>query len=116
MKGKVIKAFHSGCEVENFPMNERTVKELEELSRVEAIREMEKADTSATLEKDEKIKWLDVESLEFTGSLSAHYGGPNPHLYSQFDLHTRDQKMNQIILLQVMSSFYPDCIYKETKC
>ncbi|XP_058242611.1 cilia- and flagella-associated protein 43-like isoform X1 [Hemibagrus wyckioides] len=105
VKQKAIKAFHSGCEVENFPMNERTVKELEELSRVEAIREMEKADTSAPLEKDEKIKWLDVESLEFTGSLSAQYGGSNPHLYSQFDLHTRDQKMNQIILLQ-------DVIYK----
>ncbi|XP_058242609.1 cilia- and flagella-associated protein 43 isoform X1 [Hemibagrus wyckioides] len=105
VKGKVIKAFHSGCEVENFPMNERTVKELEELSRVEAIREMEKADTSAPLEKDEKDKGHEVESLEFTGSLSAQYGGSNPHLYSQFDLHTRDQKMNQIILLQ-------DVIYK----
>ncbi|KAK3572842.1 hypothetical protein QTP86_008249 [Hemibagrus guttatus] len=111
VKGKAIKAFHSGCEVENFPMKERTAEEQEELYRVEAIREMEKADTSLQqdskppLEKDEKDICHEVESSVFTGSLSAQYGGSNPHLYSQFDLHTRDQKMNQIILLQ-------DVIYK----
>ncbi|KAK3520924.1 hypothetical protein QTP86_026033 [Hemibagrus guttatus] len=117
VKEKAIKAFHSGCEVENFPMKERTAEELEELHRVEAIREMEKADTSvcssyvssvvfkAPLEEDEEDNCHEAGSLAFTGSLSAQYGGFNPHLYSQFDLHTRDQKMNQIILLQ-------DVIYK----
>ncbi|KAK3553990.1 hypothetical protein QTP70_019031 [Hemibagrus guttatus] len=105
VKEKAIKAFHSGCEVENFPMKERTAEELEELHRVEAIREMEKADTSAPLEEDEEDNCHEAGSLAFTGSLSAQYGGVNPHLYSQFDLHTRDQKMNQIILLQ-------DVIYK----
>ncbi|GAA6112220.1 cilia- and flagella-associated protein 43-like, partial [Tachysurus ichikawai] len=38
-------AFHSSCEVDNFPMKDHTAMELEELNRVEAIRKMEKADT-----------------------------------------------------------------------
>ncbi|GAA6112213.1 cilia- and flagella-associated protein 43-like, partial [Tachysurus ichikawai] len=33
------------------------------------------------------------------------YGGSNPYLYSQFSLCTKDQKINQIILIQ-------DLIYK----
>lgn len=57
--------------------------------------------------EDEEDKGHEVESLALTGSLSAHYGGFNPHLYSQFSLHTRDQKINQIILMQVTSSITP---------
>ncbi|KAF4090507.1 hypothetical protein AMELA_G00052090 [Ameiurus melas] len=117
VKRKAIKGFHSGYEVDNYPMKERTAKELEELYRVEAIRKIEQADSSlqqdilennkAPLERDEyeEDKGHEVESLALTGSLSAQYGGSNPHLYSQFSLHTRDQKLNQIILLQ-------DVIYK----
>lgn len=59
-------------------------------------------------DEDEEDKGHEVESLALTGSLSAQYGGSNPHLYSQFSLRTRDQKLNQIILLQVTPSFYPD--------
>ncbi|MCI4376303.1 hypothetical protein PGIGA_G00187010 [Pangasianodon gigas] len=117
VKGKAIKAFHSGYEVDNFPMKERTAKELEELYRVEAIQKIEQADTSlqqdilennkAPLERDEdeEDKRHEVESSALTGSLSAQYGGSNPHLYSQFSLRTRDQKINQITLIQ-------DVIYK----
>lgn len=38
-----------------------------------------------------------------TGSLGAQYGGANELFYSQFELHTRQQKNNQIVLLQVNS-------------
>ena len=35
------------------------------------------------------------------GSLGAQFGGANELFYSQFELHTRQQKRNQIVLLQV---------------
>lgn len=57
---------------------------------------------------EEKDKGHEVESLALTGSLSAQLGGSNPHLYSQFSLHTKDQKINQIILIQVTPSFNPE--------
>lgn len=57
---------------------------------------------------EEKDKGHEVESLTLTGSLGAQFGGSNPHLYSQFSLHTRDQKINQIILIQVTSLFNPE--------
>lgn len=38
------------------------------------------------------------------GSLSSQYGGDTSTLYHQCDLHTREQKFNQTILLKVISS------------
>ncbi|XP_046727641.1 cilia- and flagella-associated protein 43 [Silurus meridionalis] len=112
VKEKAIKAFISEQEVVNFPMKERTAKELEELNSVEAIR---KTDSSQDVlenikevtehNKDEENKKHKEESSALTGSLSAQYEVSNPHLYSQFSLHTRDLKINQIILLK-------DVIYK----
>lgn len=67
-------------------------------------------------DEDEEDKGHEVESSALTGSLSAQYGGSNPYLYNQFSLQTREQKINQIILIKVTSSFYPDCISKELKC
>ena len=43
------------------------------------------------------------ESAALYGSLGFAYGGANDLLHSQFDLHTRAQKRDQIILLQVDS-------------
>ncbi|XP_027030838.1 cilia- and flagella-associated protein 43-like [Tachysurus fulvidraco] len=115
VKRKSIKAFHSSCEVNNFPMKDHTAMELEELNRVEAIRKMEKADTvqetlensTAPLEKEEvnEEKGYEVAMSALMGSLSTQYGGSNPYLYNQFSLCTKDQKINQIILIQ-------DVIYK----
>ncbi|KAF5901569.1 cilia- and flagella-associated protein 43, partial [Clarias magur] len=118
VKRKAIKAFHSGHEVDNFPMKERTAKRLEGLSRVEAILKVKQTEivkpaisenVESPLEGDEDKENYghEVESLALTGSLSAQYGGYNPHLQSQFSLHTREQKVNQIILIQ-------DIIYKVT--
>ncbi|XP_051508041.1 cilia- and flagella-associated protein 43 [Myxocyprinus asiaticus] len=115
VKGKAIKAFHSEYEVKNYPMKERTEKELEELCRIETMRQIEQADlqlqkvilesTVSGEEEEEEAEDSKTESPALTGSLSALYGGVNPHLYSQFNLHIREQKINQITLLK-------DVIYK----
>ena len=52
-------------------------------------------------EEDEDEKGSEEESLAHSGSLSAQYGGTQPLLHSQFSLHIREQKINQITLLQV---------------
>nr|XP_015203067.1 PREDICTED: cilia- and flagella-associated protein 43 [Lepisosteus oculatus] len=115
VKGQAIKAFHTEHEVKNYPMKERTPKEVEELERVLCLRKIEQADLSirkeilesrsmGASERDEEEGDEEggkvAESPALMGSLSALYGGLNPHLYSQFELHTREQKINQIILLQ----------------
>ncbi|KAI2657807.1 Cilia- and flagella-associated protein 43 [Labeo rohita] len=114
IKGKAIKAFHSENEVKNYPMKERTEKELEELQRVETMRQIEQEDsqlqemilnTISGEKENEEEEDSKTESPALTGSLSALYGGVNPHLYSQFNLHIREQKINQITLLK-------DIIYK----
>lgn len=61
-------------------------------------------------DEDEEEKAHEVECSALTGSLSVQYGCSNPHLYSQFSLRTRDQKLNQIILIQVTSLFNPEQI------
>ena len=37
--------------------------------------------------------------------IGAQYGGGSDLFYSQFDLHTKEQKINQIILLEVGGLF-----------
>ncbi|XP_043110587.1 cilia- and flagella-associated protein 43 [Puntigrus tetrazona] len=112
VKGKAIKAFHSENEVKNYPMKERTEKELEELQRIETMRQIEQENShlqemilNAISGEEEDAEDGESESPALTGSLSALYGGVNPSLYSQFNLHIREQKINQITLLK-------DVIYK----
>ncbi|KAK2896717.1 hypothetical protein Q8A67_011205 [Cirrhinus molitorella] len=113
VKGKAIKAFHSENEVKNYPMKERTDNELKELQRVETMRKIEQEDSqlqemilnTISGDKEEEEEDSKTESPALTGSLSALYGGVNPNLYSQFNLHIREQKINQITLLK-------DVIYK----
>ncbi|XP_062319806.1 cilia- and flagella-associated protein 43 [Osmerus eperlanus] len=118
VKGQAIKAFHSDHEVKNYPMKERTQKELEELERVQCIRKIENTDCNlqqeiletksrnpVEKEEEEEEEGHETESAVHTGSLSAQFGGSNPFLYNQFSLHIREQKINQLTLLQ-------DVIYK----
>ncbi|XP_072534295.1 cilia- and flagella-associated protein 43 isoform X2 [Salminus brasiliensis] len=113
VKGKAIKAFHTEYEVKNYPMKERTAKELEELHRVETIRQIEQSNTNLQQEileekskppsegeEEDEAEGHEAESSALVGSLSAQYGGSNPYLYSQFNMHVREQKINQITLLQ----------------
>ncbi|KAJ3609888.1 hypothetical protein NHX12_021982 [Muraenolepis orangiensis] len=78
VKGRAVKGFHSDFEVKNYPMK-CTEKELEALLRVESIRAIETANSIL--------------------------GCSSPHLYDQFNLHVREQKVDQITMLQ-------DVIYK----
>ncbi|KAL0964460.1 hypothetical protein UPYG_G00324140 [Umbra pygmaea] len=115
VKGKAIKSFHSEYEVMNYPLKEQTQQELNELHRVESMRKIERIDSllqqeilenkSRTDLEEEEGEGCEMEGAALTGSLSGQYGGSNTFLYNQFTLHTREQKINQITLLQ-------DVIYK----
>ncbi|XP_049456039.1 cilia- and flagella-associated protein 43 isoform X1 [Epinephelus fuscoguttatus] len=111
VKGKAIKAFHSDHEVKNYPLKERTGKELEDLRRVQNTRKTEEAactqssvkKTSNTVSANEdKLgeESHEAESAAVTGSFTAKLGYSNPYIYNQFCLQTTEQKINQIILLQ----------------
>ncbi|KAJ8013989.1 hypothetical protein DPEC_G00035570 [Dallia pectoralis] len=115
VKGQAIKAFHSENEVKNFPMKEQTQQELDVI-RVESMRKIERiesilqqeileAKNRTAAEEEEEEEGRELDSAALTGSLSVQYGGTNPFLYNQFNLHIRGQKINQITLLQ-------DVIYK----
>ncbi|KAK5854131.1 hypothetical protein PBY51_015227 [Eleginops maclovinus] len=111
VKGKAIKAFYSEHEVKNYPLRERTEKELEDLHRVENIRKLEKAactqsslkrnsDTNILKEEEQGKERHEEETPVVTGSFSAQLGYSNPYIYDQFCVHTTEQRINQIILLQ----------------
>ncbi|XP_070541265.1 cilia- and flagella-associated protein 43-like isoform X2 [Ptychodera flava] len=119
VKGRSLKAFHSNLEVTNYPMRDRTHAEKEILAFVTKIREIEIAELEARKEimetpskpgtaGENEEKELDDESEEgdgkeqpsTTGSLGAMFGGGSDLFYSQFELHTKQQKQNQIILLK----------------
>ncbi|XP_010742471.3 cilia- and flagella-associated protein 43 isoform X1 [Larimichthys crocea] len=111
VKGRAVRAFHSEHEVKNYPMKERTGREEEELRMVENMRKLEnaacaqsslKTNPNTTVVKEEKHaeEGNEAESAGVTGSLSDQLGCSNPYLYNQFSLHTTEQRINQIILLQ----------------
>ncbi|XP_060943830.1 cilia- and flagella-associated protein 43 [Limanda limanda] len=106
VKGRSIKAFHSEQEVKNYPLKERTEKEMKELRKVENIRKIEmdactKSSNTSTL-KEEELREVDntAEKAAVSGSFSAQFGYSNPYIYDQFSLKTTEQRINQIVLLQ----------------
>ncbi|KFP53522.1 WD repeat-containing protein 96, partial [Cathartes aura] len=121
VKGRAVKCFHMACEVKNYPLKERSEEELETLEKVLRLKKIETADLkvqkknleieSETVlskeegEKAEEVMADDSASYCLIGSLSSQYGGDTSILYHQCDLHTREQKVNQIVLLK-------DIIYK----
>ncbi|KFQ92239.1 WD repeat-containing protein 96, partial [Nipponia nippon] len=121
VKGRAVKCFHMACEVKNYPLKERSEKELATLEKVLRLKKIETADlkvqkknleieSETVLPKEEGEKTEDVmvdgsASYCLIGSLSSQYGGDTSTLYHQWDLHTREQKVNQIVLLK-------DIIYK----
>ncbi|XP_068601897.1 cilia- and flagella-associated protein 43-like [Brachionichthys hirsutus] len=109
VKGKTIKGFYYEAEVKNYPLRERTQKELSDLRRVQAIREAEEEACMSNPEKcsspsgeikEEQREILKAGSHALTGSISAALGYSNPYIYDQFSLKTREQKLNQTVLLQ----------------
>ncbi|KAM4675995.1 cilia- and flagella-associated protein 43 [Discoglossus pictus] len=114
VKGRSIMAFHTDYEVKNYPLKEQTAKELEDFARVLNIKKTEAVDlkarkeiiefpTTATVEEDDELEEEVVKNEDATsliGSLSDSYGGDTSKLYRQLNLHSREEKINQIIMLQ----------------
>ncbi|XP_067995516.1 cilia- and flagella-associated protein 43 isoform X1 [Melanerpes formicivorus] len=121
VKGRVVKCFHMACEVKNYPLKKRSEEELKSLEKVLQLKKIETADLKVQKkdpeiesetalsnkegERAEKVMADDGTLYCLTGSLSSQYGGDTSVLYHQWDLHTREQKINQIVLLK-------DIIYK----
>ncbi|CAL1546993.1 unnamed protein product [Lymnaea stagnalis] len=113
VKGRSLQAFNIVLEVSNFPLRERSI-ELLNLIRTVAIRrkiEIREAEARKELaevtpkpaiheEDNEDDDEGNKEHPSVSGSLGAQYGGGSPLFYNQFELHTREQKMVQIILLE----------------
>ncbi|XP_064519316.1 cilia- and flagella-associated protein 43 isoform X6 [Pseudopipra pipra] len=121
VKGRAVKCFHMDCEVKNYPLEERSKEELETLEKVLRLKNTETANLKVQKEdletesetvlseeegkKEAKAVADDGESFCLIGSLSSQYGGDTSILYHQCDLHTKEQRVNQIVLLK-------DIIYK----
>ncbi|XP_053439138.1 cilia- and flagella-associated protein 43 [Nycticebus coucang] len=127
VKGRALKCFHIPYVVENFPMKPRTDEEQKELERVlqqkkieaeclKVRKEIIEVQSAINLikkhheeddEEEEEDKTEKVTNLPnyLLGSLSADFGVDTSLLSSQLQLHTREEKINQIILLK-------DIIYK----
>ncbi|VCX19821.1 unnamed protein product, partial [Gulo gulo] len=127
VKGRALKCFHLPYVVENFPMKERTEEELKELKRVlwqkkieteclKVRKEIIEVQSAITLAKKHHEEEDEEEEEEVAvknpnlpnyllGSLSTDFGVQASFLSSQLGLHSREEKINQIILLK-------DVIYK----
>ncbi|KFQ28493.1 WD repeat-containing protein 96, partial [Merops nubicus] len=121
VKGRTVKCFHMACEVKNYPLKKRSEEELKTLEKVLQLKKLETAnlkvqkenleiESETVLPKDKGEKAEEVmadggTSCCLIGSLSSQYGGDTSILYHQWDLHTREQKVHQIVLLK-------DIIYK----
>ncbi|KAM7447734.1 Cilia- and flagella-associated protein 43 [Porites harrisoni] len=130
VKGRSVNAFHLPLSVSNYPMKERTKAELEEVQYVTNQRKIEEAEADSSKKVasgptsarntplvDERHEFEDEDALAdddgetsgdnpaTSGSRGSAYGGGNELFQSQFQLHTVQQKLNQIVLLQ-------DAIYR----
>ncbi|XP_015275585.1 PREDICTED: cilia- and flagella-associated protein 43 [Gekko japonicus] len=117
VKGRSVRSFHLPCEIQNYPMKERGPEELAFLERILHMKKIEKADmklrreivdfeshipvTKEEGEKAEEGEKRDEEAMHaLEGSLSSHFGADTSVLYPQMEMHTREEKINQIILLR----------------
>ncbi|KAM6443389.1 cilia- and flagella-associated protein 43 [Liasis olivaceus] len=113
VKGRLIKTIHSSCEVQNYPMKERSPEEKEMLERVLYLKKIELVDMklrkkivefdaqpSVIKEEGEKTEEEEEKIDALVGSLSTLYGGNTSLLYNQLELHTREEKISQIVLLR----------------
>lgn len=126
VKGRGIVAFGTQLEVYNFPLKERPRSEVEELNILKARRRIEIAELDArkhivdrVLEQqigqpiDDDKEILDPESSynmlreksTLNGNQADEVGADTALNYSQFDLCTREQKINEI-------KFIEDSIYR----
>ncbi|BFY97723.1 hypothetical protein BsWGS_00763 [Bradybaena similaris] len=115
VKGRAIQAFNSALEVTNFPLRERSGDFLRLIKTVSTRRKIEMREAEARKQIAEVVPKLSthedeveteetdessVDHLSLNGSLGALCGGANEQFYNQFDMHCREQKINQIILIE----------------
>ncbi|XP_006526595.1 cilia- and flagella-associated protein 43 isoform X2 [Mus musculus] len=129
VKGRALKCFHIPYVVDNFPMKERTEEELQELSKVmqqkkteieclKLRKEIVEVQATTTIakkhheeeeeEEEDEERTIKTTSLPnyLLGSLSTDFGADTSLLTSQLDLHSREEKINQIILLKISFKKY----------
>ncbi|XP_053162414.1 cilia- and flagella-associated protein 43 isoform X2 [Hemicordylus capensis] len=121
VKGRSVKTFHSPCEVQNYPMKARSEEEQKMLERIVYIKKIEATDmklrrkivefqsqaSSIEGERPEEGEKQEEEKVDaLMGSLSSKYGGDTSVLYHQLEVHTREEKINQIMLLRIKSTKY----------
>ncbi|XP_076691131.1 cilia- and flagella-associated protein 43 [Callospermophilus lateralis] len=128
VKGRALKCFHIPYVVENFPMKERSSEELKELktvlqqkkieaeclklrkeisevqSAVSLVKKRHEEDDEEEEDEDKIIRDSNLPNY-LLGSLSTDFGVDTSLLSSQLELHSREEKINQITLLK-------DIIYK----
>ncbi|XP_012517094.1 PREDICTED: cilia- and flagella-associated protein 43 [Propithecus coquereli] len=128
VKGRALKCFHIPYVVENFPMRGRTDEEQKELERVlqqkkieaeclklrkevvevhsaiSLVKKHHEEDDDEEEEEDKIAKQANLPNY-LLGSLSTDFGVDTSLLTNQLELHSREEKINQIILLK-------DIIYK----
>ncbi|CAH1784594.1 unnamed protein product [Owenia fusiformis] len=120
VKGRALESFNGILEVANYPMRERDPAVLAELERVTNARRIEfeeqntrrelvdnlQKPTTNTGPADDDLADGDEteedtgEKPSTSGSFAEQFGGGNELFYSQFELHLRHQKVNQIVLLE----------------
>uniref|UniRef100_F6U441 Cilia- and flagella-associated protein 43 n=1 Tax=Ciona intestinalis TaxID=7719 RepID=F6U441_CIOIN len=107
-KGRSLKGFTSSCSVTNYPTTSVSSEENAILNKVSRMRKIEMAlntvqksivETGTKQGGDEDEEEEKV-GLSLHGSLGPNYSGGNEMFYSQFDLHTREEKITQIILVK----------------
>ncbi|XP_061545392.1 cilia- and flagella-associated protein 43 isoform X1 [Phycodurus eques] len=100
VKDRAVKAFHTEHEVTNYPLKERPQAELDDLKRVENRTKAELKQRAQEKGGEEEAEEVLSAQSGVMSSYSAELGLSHPYLYDQFSLHTTEQKLNQIIMLQ----------------
>uniref|UniRef100_H2Y9U8 Uncharacterized protein n=1 Tax=Ciona savignyi TaxID=51511 RepID=H2Y9U8_CIOSA len=107
-KGRSLKGFVSTYSVTNYPTSSVSSEETAMLNKVTRMRKIEMAVNTVeksvvetgTKQGGEEEEDEEKVGLSLHGSLGPNYNGGNPLFYSQFDLHTREEKISQIVLIK----------------
>ncbi|XP_078484359.1 cilia- and flagella-associated protein 43 [Ciona intestinalis] len=107
-KGRSLKGFTSSCSVTNYPTTSVSSEENAILNKVSRMRKIEMAVNTVqksivetgTKQGGDEDEEEEKVGLSLHGSLGPNYSGGNEMFYSQFDLHTREEKITQIILVK----------------
>ncbi|CAK8681425.1 cilia- and flagella-associated protein 43-like [Clavelina lepadiformis] len=114
IKGRALKTFSTSVSVNNYPLRPILSQETNLLQKITQLRKIEIAEnvvrksvveasaslTSTGGEEEEEDEDTASIGLSLHGSLGPKYSGDNKLFYSQFDLHTREEKIAQVVLVK----------------